>query len=138
MLRKSIYVITLCAHAALAAVLDPDGPATARKLSPRQADGVEFNPTLEPFVRVTPSFWFPYNVTTPTGVVASIPNCQGGTVTGAFEADILPAGTSFEQVAPDMTYGEHTVRTPSGPDLRLPRLLCVIPPVIAARAVSVL
>jgi hypothetical protein len=55
------------------------------------------NPQLTPFLQIDLAVGRETNVTGPDTRWGAAPNVQGGKVSGAFEAEILPIGTSFER-----------------------------------------
>lgn len=86
--------------------------ASAGTMMPRQDDhGWNFAPTLEPFITMSLSVYWPANITTPWGLIGGSNTCLGGTVKGAFEAEILPYGTAFERVIVSESAGENSVRS---------------------------
>lgn len=95
MLRR-LFTLALGIQAGLTASVEH--ASSPNKLHARQHVDYEFGPTLEPFLSLTLSVYFPSNVSTPFGLQGSAPNCRGGKATGAFEADILPIGAGFEHV----------------------------------------
>ncbi|KAH6867171.1 hypothetical protein B0T10DRAFT_573652 [Thelonectria olida] len=68
-------------------------------LTDRDSNGIFFPPKLSSFIQLDIAVSFPANVSTPDGMVALAPNVEGGRVTGAFEAEIVPVGAGFERVA---------------------------------------
>ncbi|KAJ4328904.1 hypothetical protein N0V84_000692 [Fusarium piperis] len=65
-----------------------------------QTDAGIFNPPKSSsFLQLDLRVTLPSNVSTPDGMTALAPNVEGGKVTGAFEADILPVGAAYERVA---------------------------------------
>ncbi|KAF5025149.1 hypothetical protein F66182_2789 [Fusarium sp. NRRL 66182] len=64
----------------------------------KDAIGIYKNPKINPFLQLDLSVDFPANVSTPDGPTALVPNREGGKVSGAFEADILPVGAAYERV----------------------------------------
>ncbi|KAM0427904.1 hypothetical protein ACHAPT_007363 [Fusarium lateritium] len=61
--------------------------------------GIYNTPKVSSFLQLDLRVFLPANVSTPDGMTALAPNVEGGKVTGAFEADILPVGAAYERVA---------------------------------------
>jgi hypothetical protein len=66
------------------------------------------NPRLTPLLQIDLAVGRETNVTGPDTRWGAAPNVQGGKVSGAFEADILPIGTSFERYVKN-EQGENSV-----------------------------
>ncbi|CEI61483.1 hypothetical protein FVEN_g9424 [Fusarium venenatum] len=85
------FVQSLFFNLGLCMSIDTLLPRTASEIGPFK------NPQLTPFLQIDLAVGRETNVTGPDTRWGAAPNVQGGKVSGAFEADILPIGTSFER-----------------------------------------
>lgn len=82
--------------------LDSLSPRTEPDIGPFK------NPELTAFLQIDLAVGRETNVTGPDTQWGAAPNVQGGKVSGAFEADILPLGTSYERYVKN-EQGENSV-----------------------------
>ncbi|CEF77727.1 hypothetical protein FGSG_03013 [Fusarium graminearum PH-1] len=85
------FIHALFFNLGLSMSLDSLSPRTKPDIGPFK------NPELTAFLQIDLAVGRETNVTGPDTKWGAAPNVQGGRVSGAFEADILPLGTSYER-----------------------------------------
>lgn len=97
------FIHALFFNLGLSMSLDSLSPRTKPDIGPFK------NPELTAFLQIDLAVGRETNVTGPDTKWGAAPNVQGGRVSGAFEADILPLGTSYERYVKN-EQGENSVR----------------------------